>query len=59
MATNLRGGMSLVLAGLAAEGTTEVSGMSHIDRGYEKLEEKLQILGANVKRLDPQPNLVQ
>ncbi|KAL3508760.1 hypothetical protein ACH5RR_028161 [Cinchona calisaya] len=58
-ATNLRGGMSLVLAGLAAEGITEISGISHIDRGYENLEKKLQILGANVKRLNPRPNLVQ
>ncbi|KAL3364431.1 hypothetical protein AABB24_013276 [Solanum stoloniferum] len=48
--TDLRGGMSLVLAGLAAEGITEISGISHIDRGYESLEMKLQGLGANVIR---------
>mgnify|MGYP004714772777 CR=1 FL=1 len=52
MAADLRGGMSLVLAGLAAEGITEVSGISHIDRGYENMEMKLQNLGANVKRFE-------
>ncbi|KAL3849285.1 hypothetical protein ACJIZ3_011167 [Penstemon smallii] len=52
IANDLRGGMSLVLAGLAAEGITEISGMSHIDRGYENMEMKLQLLGADVKRLD-------
>ncbi|XP_055824647.1 uncharacterized protein LOC129893182 [Solanum dulcamara] len=51
IATDLRGGMSLVLAGLAAEGITEISGISHVDRGYESLEMKLQGLGANVKRM--------
>ncbi|KAL5550088.1 hypothetical protein UlMin_000264, partial [Ulmus minor] len=51
VATDLRGGMSLVLAGLAARGTTEISGASHIDRGYENLELKLQNLGAEVKSL--------
>ena len=49
-ATDLHGGMSLVLAGLAAEGITEISGISHVDRGYENLEMKLQGLGANVIR---------
>lgn len=50
IATDLRGGMSLVLAGLAAEGITEISGISHVDRGYESLEMKLQGLGANATR---------
>ncbi|KAF3679743.1 putative dol-P-Man:Man(6)GlcNAc(2)-PP-Dol alpha-1,2-mannosyltransferase-like [Capsicum annuum] len=50
IAADLRGGMSLVLAGLAAEGTTDISGISHVDRGYESLEMKLQGLGANVTR---------
>lgn len=45
--------MSLVLAGLAAEGITEISGVNHIDRGYENLEAKLQLLGASVTRLSP------
>ncbi|TMW81182.1 hypothetical protein EJD97_011290, partial [Solanum chilense] len=49
-ATDLRGGISLVLAGLAAKGITEISGISHVDRGYENLEMKLQGLGANVVR---------
>lgn len=51
IATDLRGGMSLILAGLAAEGITEISGISHVDRGYESLEMKLQGLGANVIRM--------
>lgn len=41
----------MVLAGLAAEGCTEISGISHVDRGYESLEMKLQGLGANVTRM--------
>ncbi len=49
-ATDLRGGASLVLAGLVAEGQTEVYGVSHIDRGYENFEEKLRLLGADVYR---------
>ncbi|PON98436.1 UDP-N-acetylglucosamine 1-carboxyvinyltransferase [Trema orientale] len=55
VATDLRGGMSLVLAGLAANGTTEISGVEHIDRGYENLVMKLQRLGADVKKLVPLP----
>ncbi|KAL1537707.1 UDP-N-acetylglucosamine 1-carboxyvinyltransferase 2-like [Salvia divinorum] len=54
-AADLRGGMALVLAGLAAEGVTQVSRMSNIDRGYESLEAKLRSLGADVKRLE-EPN---
>ncbi|KAM1169112.1 hypothetical protein ACFX13_031663 [Malus domestica] len=53
VANDIRGGMSLVLAGLAAEGTTEISGVAHIDRGYENLDMKLRFLGADVKRLMP------
>ncbi|KAA8526764.1 hypothetical protein F0562_009007 [Nyssa sinensis] len=53
VATDLRGGMSLVLAGLAAEGITEINGIAHIDRGYENLEVKLQLLGADIKRSIP------
>lgn len=45
--------MSLVLAGLAAKGNTEISGVSHIDRGYENIDAKLQSLGADVKRMIP------
>jgi UDP-N-acetylglucosamine enolpyruvyl transferase len=53
VATDLRGGMSLVLAGLVAEGTTEINGIAHIDRGYDSFEMKLQFLGADVKRSVP------
>ena len=51
MATDLRASASLVLAGLVAEGTTEVERIYHIDRGYECIEEKLQGLGAQIKRV--------
>ncbi|MBI2153724.1 MAG: UDP-N-acetylglucosamine 1-carboxyvinyltransferase [Candidatus Rokubacteria bacterium] len=51
MATDLRASASLVLAGLAARGTTEVSRVYHLDRGYERLEAKLQALGGRVRRL--------
>ena len=51
MATDLRASASLVLAGLAAEGVTEVSRIYHLDRGYEKLDEKLGKLGAKIKRV--------
>jgi UDP-N-acetylglucosamine 1-carboxyvinyltransferase len=50
MATDLRASMSLVLAGLAAAGQTEVSRVYHLDRGYERLEEKLQAVGAEIER---------
>lgn len=50
MASDLRGGAALVLAALVAEGTTEISRIYHIDRGYVKLEEKLKALGATIKR---------
>jgi UDP-N-acetylglucosamine 1-carboxyvinyltransferase len=50
MATDLRASASLVLAGLAAEGQTEVSRIYHLDRGYEKLDEKLKSLGAKIHR---------
>ena len=51
MATDLRASMSLVIAGLAAEGETKVHRLYHLDRGYERLEEKLSLLGANVERV--------
>ncbi len=50
MATDLRASMSLVLAGLAAEGETQVARVYHLDRGYERLEEKLQGVGADIER---------
>ena len=51
MATDLRASMSLVLAGLAAEGETEVHRVYHLDRGYERLEEKLSAVGADIERV--------
>ncbi len=51
MATDLRASASLVLAGLAAEGTTVVNRIYHVDRGYERIEEKLGQLGAEIRRL--------
>ncbi|NVE95248.1 UDP-N-acetylglucosamine 1-carboxyvinyltransferase [Altererythrobacter lutimaris] len=51
MATDLRASMSLVIAGLAAEGETTVRRLYHLDRGYERLEEKLQMLGADIERV--------
>jgi len=51
MATDLRASMSLVLAGLCAEGETEVLRVYHLDRGYERLEEKLQCVGATIERV--------
>lgn len=51
MATDLRASASLVLAGLAADGQTEVSRVYHLDRGYEKLDQKLEAVGARIKRV--------
>ena len=51
MATDLRASMSLVIAGLAAEGETTVRRLYHLDRGYERLEEKLQLVGADIERV--------
>ena len=51
MATDLRASASLVLAGLVADGTTEVDRIYHIDRGYETIEEKLVNLGARIRRV--------
>jgi len=52
MATDLRASVSLVLAGLAAEGETIINRVYHLDRGYERLEEKLARCGAQIERLD-------
>jgi UDP-N-acetylglucosamine 1-carboxyvinyltransferase len=51
MATDLRASASLIIAGLAAEGTTEVHRIYHLDRGYAQLTEKLTALGARIKRV--------
>ena len=49
--TDLRAGAALIVAGIAAEGTTEVYNLQHIDRGYENIEEKFRSLGADIKRI--------
>lgn len=51
-ASDLRAGAALMIAGLMAEGRTEISGIKHIDRGYERIEEKLNSLGASIKRIE-------
>ena len=51
MSTDIRASASLIIAGLAAEGKTEVSRIYHIDRGYENIEEKFNSIGASIKRV--------
>jgi UDP-N-acetylglucosamine 1-carboxyvinyltransferase len=51
MASDLRASAALVLAGLVAEGKTEINRLYHIDRGYEHLDDKLASLGAQVERV--------
>ena len=51
MATDLRASVSLILAGLVAKGTTTLNRIYHLDRGYEKIEEKLLACGADIQRL--------
>ena len=51
IAPDLRAGAALVLAGLAAEGTTIIEGVPYIDRGYERIEDKLSLLGADISRI--------
>ena len=51
MVSDLRAGAALVLAGLCAQGKTEISRIYHLDRGYEKLEEKFSLLGAKIERI--------
>ena len=54
MATDLRASVSLILAGLAAEGETQVNRVYHLDRGYERVEEKLAACGASITRINGQ-----
>jgi UDP-N-acetylglucosamine 1-carboxyvinyltransferase len=54
MATDLRASVSLILAGLAAEGETIVNRVYHLDRGYERVEEKLGNVGAHIERVSGQ-----
>ena len=51
-APDLRGGAALVVAALGAEGTSQVTGLSHIDRGYSRLEQDLKELGAKISRVE-------
>jgi UDP-N-acetylglucosamine 1-carboxyvinyltransferase len=51
MASDLRASASLVLAGMVASGSTEVQRIYHLDRGYERLEEKLGAVGARIRRV--------
>jgi len=51
-ATDLRAGAALVIAGLSAQGKTEVEGIEHIDRGYLYIEEKFKALGADIRRVN-------
>jgi UDP-N-acetylglucosamine 1-carboxyvinyltransferase len=51
MATDLRASVSLVLAALAATGQTEINRIYHLDRGYERLEDKLGAVGAQIERI--------
>lgn len=51
-ASDLRAGAALIIAGICANGTTEVHNLSHIDRGYENIEEKFKKLGANIERVE-------
>ena len=54
VATDLRAGAALVIAGLMAEGVTEITNVEHIDRGYERLEQKLVSLGSDIIRVNDQ-----
>jgi UDP-N-acetylglucosamine 1-carboxyvinyltransferase len=51
MATDLRASACLVIAGLVAEGETEISRVYHLDRGYERIEQRLSALGARIRRV--------
>ena len=52
MSTDLRAGAAMVIAGICAEGTTEVRGVEYIDRGYEDFVGKLKALGADIERIE-------
>ena len=52
MASDLRASAALVIAGLAAKGSTQVNRIYHLDRGYEKMDEKLKKLGARIQRVE-------
>jgi UDP-N-acetylglucosamine 1-carboxyvinyltransferase len=50
--TDLRGGAAMIIAGLCADGVTEVHCLEHVDRGYENIEDKLRALGAEIERVE-------
>lgn len=50
-ATDLRAGAALLIAGIVANGTTELYNLNHIDRGYENIEDKFRKIGANIQRV--------
>ena len=52
MASDLRASAALVLAGMVAKGTTKIDRVYHIDRGYEKIEQKLRAVGADIERVE-------
>ncbi len=56
-AVDLRAGAAVIIAGLAANGVTEIEEIGHIDRGYEHIAEKLTALGADIKRIETDPVL--
>ena len=56
MATDLRASVSLVIAGMAAHGETTVGRVYHLDRGFERLEEKLSACGAEIRRVKDDAN---
>ena len=51
-ATDLRAGAALIIAGIIADGETEISNLGHIDRGYEDIEEKFRNIGADIERVE-------
>ena len=57
-AVDLRAGAAMVIAGLAAEGTTEIEDIYHVERGYEHIEDKLRSLGANIKKITIPDNVI-
>ncbi|KKT67971.1 MAG: UDP-N-acetylglucosamine 1-carboxyvinyltransferase, partial [Candidatus Uhrbacteria bacterium GW2011_GWF2_44_350] len=54
---DIRAGLAFVIAALVAEGESVLTGIEHLDRGYERLEEKLRGLGANIQRVETQSQL--
>ena len=55
-ARELRGGASLIVAGLAANGVTNISNIEYIDRGYERIDNALRACGANIQRVETEVN---